>query len=213
MDRLIKIWVAEGLIKPDRGQSLEEVAESYVKEFVDRNLLLVHSLRPYRELSRCCVHDVVRELCIRISENENFNCAQRDLDGSRLFLVDQATASLFYPGDWRPSLTRPQIIFQGQTTTPLKSGLLRVLFCCDYTFRQVNLRFLFHQFGRIDTYKLPSSISLLWGLQTLVTSYSAVAPPEIWEMPQLRHTDMPSTRLTSVLCKTYMHLVKWRTSF
>ncbi|KAL2515475.1 Disease resistance RPP8-like protein 3 [Forsythia ovata] len=39
--KLTKLWVANRFIKPDRSKSLEEVAEEYLKDLVDRNLILV----------------------------------------------------------------------------------------------------------------------------------------------------------------------------
>lgn len=154
--QLIKLWVAEGLIKPKTTDqiSLEEIAESYIKDLVDRNLLLVRGLRPNKKFGICCIHDLVRELCIRIAEEENFFRVERESRLMRVLLRD---------------------------TDPL-----------DSTFRQVNLRFLVNEFDKMETYSLPSSISLLWSLQTLIVRgiSTVVAPIEIWKMPQLRHIQM-----------------------
>ncbi|KAH6825235.1 hypothetical protein C2S53_018747 [Perilla frutescens var. hirtella] len=200
--KLIKFWVAEGPIKSKTGQSLEEVAESYIKSLVDRNLVLVRDVRHNKKLETCFVHDLVRDMCIRIGEKEDFYRVHRDIDGARHFIVDQKTAR-FYPqkSQEKPSLVHP-LIFHGKIVSHVKSRLLRVLFHdmddLDYTFRQVNLRFL--SVGLPDsgsfmdtTYSLPSSISLLWSLQTIIVFGSpVVAPSEIWEMPQLRHIQMSS---------------------
>ncbi|KAL0417092.1 UNVERIFIED_CONTAM: putative late blight resistance proteinR1A-10 [Sesamum latifolium] len=39
--KLIKLWVSEGFLKPVEGKSLEEVAEEYLKDLTDRNLILI----------------------------------------------------------------------------------------------------------------------------------------------------------------------------
>ncbi|KAK4395090.1 putative late blight resistance proteinR1A-10 [Sesamum angolense] len=41
VSQLIKLWVAEGFLKPISGKSMEEVAEKYFKDLIDRNLILV----------------------------------------------------------------------------------------------------------------------------------------------------------------------------
>ncbi|KAH6781426.1 hypothetical protein C2S51_006719 [Perilla frutescens var. frutescens] len=192
--KLIKLWVADGFIKPNANNSLEEVAESYIKDLADRNLLLVHCLN--KKFQSCHVHDLVRDLCIRIAEKEKFLFIQRDIDGMRQYIVDERTAR-FYPPESHvsktPSIVNPRI-FQGKRKAPFKSRLLRVLVRdmdqLHSTFQQVNLRYLCNEYH--TTYaNLPSSLSLLWSLQTLiVTGSSFVAPPEIWKMPQLRHIDI-----------------------
>ncbi|KAH6758296.1 hypothetical protein C2S51_018531 [Perilla frutescens var. frutescens] len=197
---LINLWVAEGFIKPNLDQSLEEVAESYIKELVDRNLILVRYLKLNKKVGACYVHDLVRELCIRIAEKENCFYVQRDIDGSRHYIVDETTAKLYRHSSKTPSLLRPLIVHAHQGgTSSFKSRLLRVLVGDeghqDSTFRQVNLRFLLHE-SPIRDYELPSSLSLLWSLQTLsVMNDMVVAPSEIWNMPQLRHIRMQSIYL------------------
>ncbi|KAL8529737.1 hypothetical protein ACS0TY_006971 [Phlomoides rotata] len=84
----------------------------------------------------------------------------------------------------------------------VKSRLLRVLIegyseSIDNTFLQVNLRFFTQESKHVpipnaSTYHLPSSISLLWNVQTLIMTgvvREVVAPSQIWEtpQPQLRH--------------------------
>ncbi|KAH6771863.1 hypothetical protein C2S51_010267 [Perilla frutescens var. frutescens] len=45
MSRLIRLWVAEGFIKPSTtGKTLEEVAEGYLKDLVDMNLVMISKL-------------------------------------------------------------------------------------------------------------------------------------------------------------------------
>lgn len=168
-------------------------------ELVERNLLLVGGLRLNKKLRTCCVHVLVRELCIKIAAKEHFYCVQRDIAGRRHFIVDERTARFYRRESLtceRPSVMRP-LIFDGQREAPFKSRFLRVLvgdvFCLNPSYQEVNLRFFSHKYhsssDAIRTYSLPSSISLCWCLQTLVLNMfcSVVVPSEIWKMPQLRH--------------------------
>ncbi|KAH6781318.1 hypothetical protein C2S51_006611 [Perilla frutescens var. frutescens] len=125
VSQLIKLWVAEGFIRSKTEQSLEEIAESYTKELVDRNLLLVGRLGLDKKLESCRVHDVVRELCIWIGEKEKYFCVQRDIDEMRHFIVDESTARLFCPQEFQemlPSIVHP-LILEGQRATRLDSSI------------------------------------------------------------------------------------------
>ncbi|KAL8481970.1 hypothetical protein ACS0TY_028206 [Phlomoides rotata] len=44
ISKLIKLLVAEGILRPSEDKRLEDVAEEYIMELVDRNLILPHKL-------------------------------------------------------------------------------------------------------------------------------------------------------------------------
>ncbi|XP_047981092.1 putative late blight resistance protein homolog R1B-8 isoform X1 [Salvia hispanica] len=197
---LIKLWVAEGFIKPTKSQSMEQVAESYIRDLVGRNLLLVESKREIVtihdlvgelcgvfEYKTVTIHDIVRELCIKTAEKENFYCVQRDLNGGCEFIRDEKSA-YFYPQESVSFSENPIVMRIGQRQASCECRLSRVLIDKDWldTCEQVNLRYLYQDFG---TSPIPSSIALCWSLQTLNTEVAntVVLPSEIWNMPQLRH--------------------------
>ncbi|EYU17666.1 hypothetical protein MIMGU_mgv1a021453mg, partial [Erythranthe guttata] len=74
VSKLIKLWVAEGFIKPNSTQSLEESAEGYLKDLVDRNLVLVRRLGSTGKMKTCTIHDLLRELCLKVAQKEKFLC-------------------------------------------------------------------------------------------------------------------------------------------
>ncbi|KAH6801366.1 hypothetical protein C2S52_001830 [Perilla frutescens var. hirtella] len=210
VSELIKLWVAEGFMKPKINQSLEEVAESYVEDLVARNLLLLRFSRRNRKLGSCGVHDLVRDMCVRVAEKENVFCVQRDRDGKRHVIVDE-NRTWFYPKDML-SIDRPIRSRHGRrgaaatAAQPLRV-MVRDMRRLDYSFPEVNVRLLYHEPDEDDEYKdfdprdywmasyeLPSSISLLWSLQTLIVQEisDVEAPSEIWKMTQLRHIKMSS---------------------
>jgi disease resistance protein RPM1 len=70
--RLVRLWVAEGLVKPEKRRTIEEVAEEYLNELIDRCLLKVVERKHFRKVREFQMHDIVRELAISISEKETF---------------------------------------------------------------------------------------------------------------------------------------------
>nr|DAD24979.1 TPA_asm: hypothetical protein HUJ06_026443 [Nelumbo nucifera] len=70
--RLMRLWIAEGLIKQTRGKTVDEVARKYLNALIRRNLIQVAKLNMYGEVRRCRIHDVLREIILSKSEEENF---------------------------------------------------------------------------------------------------------------------------------------------
>ncbi|PWA95772.1 NB-ARC domains-containing protein [Artemisia annua] len=69
--KLIWLWVAEGFIQQIRNQSLEETAEDYLIELVDRNLVVVD--REFNgAIKAFSVHDILRELCLERAKKVHF---------------------------------------------------------------------------------------------------------------------------------------------
>ncbi|KAL2515191.1 putative late blight resistance protein-like protein R1A-10 [Forsythia ovata] len=55
--KLNALWVANRFIKPDRSKSLEEVAKEYLKDLVDRNLIVARQVSYSLEIDTCSIHD------------------------------------------------------------------------------------------------------------------------------------------------------------
>ncbi|XP_047947589.1 putative late blight resistance protein homolog R1A-10 [Salvia hispanica] len=72
VSNLIKLWDAEGFLKPDPGRSLEEVADKYLGELVDRNLILVEKRNYNGKLISCRIHNLLRDLCLREARKQKF---------------------------------------------------------------------------------------------------------------------------------------------
>jgi len=70
-DDLVKQWVAEGFIDATEGPELE-TAESYFNELIARKFLQPAVIRYDNEVVSCSVHDVVRDLIVQKSLEENF---------------------------------------------------------------------------------------------------------------------------------------------
>ncbi|KAG8388600.1 hypothetical protein BUALT_Bualt02G0142400 [Buddleja alternifolia] len=211
VSRLIKLWVAEGFLKPKRSKSLEEVAEDYLKDLVDRNLILVCRWGSSGKIKTCEIHDILRDVCLRLGRKEKFLCVMRllspdvpqGISGERRIIIHENVPQMkyylqFHHALYSASLARSLICnFERFGQLSFTSRLLRILSVIDRyrpeaVFHLVNLRYLALRPHRVFNYALPSSVSLLWNVQTLILrgySYRIVLPSEIWEMPQLRHVE------------------------
>ncbi|XP_015163245.1 putative late blight resistance protein homolog R1A-10 [Solanum tuberosum] len=72
VNKLLDLWVAEGFLKVEEMENIEEVAEKCLTDLVDRSLISIsHSIFDGKK-ARCGMHDVTRELCLREARNVNF---------------------------------------------------------------------------------------------------------------------------------------------
>ncbi|KAH0764505.1 hypothetical protein KY285_000376 [Solanum tuberosum] len=70
--KLIKLWIAEGFVKKVNHKNLEDVAEENLRELVDRSLVLVGKHTSLGKIKTCKMHDLVRDMCLREVQYENF---------------------------------------------------------------------------------------------------------------------------------------------
>ncbi|KAL9170425.1 hypothetical protein ABFS82_04G144800 [Erythranthe guttata] len=217
VSKLTKIWVAEGFIKPSIDQSLEEIARGYVNDLIDRNLILKHVLGSNGKIRLCKIHDLLRDLCLKIAKKDKFICMMEDttrgIDGGRRIVLNEGIPivhhSQVYPALKSTPLTTRTLLIRTDRgcMLPFNNRLLRV---CNVSyefddkeiklpkeiFDQVTLRYLRYNTKLNLSGKLPQSISLLWNMQTLIIKGSIHAPSQIWEMRQLRHLVIKSLYLS-----------------
>ncbi|KAA8529868.1 hypothetical protein F0562_034528 [Nyssa sinensis] len=70
--KLLRLWVAEGFIQQIGQGCLEDIAEEYLQDLVDRNLILVAKRRTNGRIKACRTHDLMRELCLIEAAEEEF---------------------------------------------------------------------------------------------------------------------------------------------
>ncbi|KAG8380122.1 hypothetical protein BUALT_Bualt07G0160800 [Buddleja alternifolia] len=228
---LIKLWVAEGFLKPISGKSLEVVAEDYFNDLIDRNLILVHTRTTSGKIKFCKIHDLLRDLCLREAEKEKFLFFLRKnspdslqcLNTERRIVVHSGTSynenshQLSY-GFQSTSVARSFISDSVGYMPPFTCRLLRVLqadsaklylgssredeYFIKDVFQLVNLWHL--------AFQVESNLNLvylLWNLQTLIiksTPWQTVALSEIWLMPHLRHVFVDKFHHPDPPCVEYM---------
>ncbi|KAL8467100.1 hypothetical protein ACS0TY_035977 [Phlomoides rotata] len=209
VSRLTKLWVAEAFLKPNRSKSLEETAEEYVEDLVNRSLFLVSKRKSDGRIKFVGIHDLMREMCVRKTKEENFFLhvrGRRQLPCTRLpRRVCAINADKRFLENVHGSTTRTIICLNrlknrhGEKRCSLEHfKLLRILDVANangffartdlnhsQVFELFHLRYLaFHR-----SFNIPASILNLQNLQTLIIGpgYLYTFPVEIWRMPQLRH--------------------------
>ncbi|KAL0356233.1 UNVERIFIED_CONTAM: putative late blight resistance proteinR1A-10 [Sesamum radiatum] len=214
VSELTKLWVGEGFLKPVRGKTLEEVANEYLEDLVARNLILLHERTSRGKLKVCGIHDLLRDLCLEGSKKEHLFHVPKV---QRINLFKGMGKMCFLCSD-RFSLQEGMDVqaLDSLRSTSVAGGLVcnacKIMYpdltrlrlmkvfgrCCHE--QHTELRYIDirapHFWDRVAQYELdfasPSTIHLLWNLQTLCidsgTSLEPIAlPSKIWEMPQLRH--------------------------
>ncbi|XBH90118.1 hypothetical protein VPH35_081869 [Triticum aestivum] len=71
-DRLVRRWIAEGFIIVEGGQNLEEVGEVYFSDLINRSLIEPVEIQYDGRADACRVHDMILDLIISKSIEENF---------------------------------------------------------------------------------------------------------------------------------------------
>ncbi|KAG8378942.1 hypothetical protein BUALT_Bualt07G0037000 [Buddleja alternifolia] len=207
VSKLIKSWVVGGFLKPRRGKSLEEVANEYLKDLMERNLLLIRKRGLLGEIQRCGVHDLLRDLCWRESLKEHFLSVPKSQHVDLCFEEnDERRCSLICEG---VKIHLPKVLVGSRSTSlvsplvgdsypqPIRLSWLGVIH--DGHYEELPLYTKLRCLSLDAIYSLdilsPSTISQLWNLQTLnfysETSNGVELPSEIWEMPQLRYVIIP----------------------
>ncbi|CAA3007970.1 late blight resistance homolog R1A-3 [Olea europaea subsp. europaea] len=70
--KLISLWTAEGFIEKAEMKSTESVAQEYLEHLINRSLVQVAQRRPDGEIKTCRIHDLFRDMCLRIAEERKF---------------------------------------------------------------------------------------------------------------------------------------------
>ncbi|CAA3020111.1 late blight resistance homolog R1A-10 [Olea europaea subsp. europaea] len=205
VSRLVKLWVAEGFADPSE-------AEGYLTDLIGRNLILVGQKGSSNgKIKTCKMHDLLRELSVRIAQEENFLYVKSRYQRfppeeasfkRRLSIHDDAS----YGGSEEDVTMQSMdlvrsFIYNGWDETHLHSyyyfgcQLLRVLDMIGVELSRfpeeilllVKLKYIAIACNAV----ILASITELQFLQTLVvedsTGIASELPIEIWNLPRLIH--------------------------
>ncbi|KAK2986963.1 hypothetical protein RJ640_004924 [Escallonia rubra] len=80
--RLVRMWVAERFVTERHNETLEEIAEDYLDELIQRNLVHVSRAGFDGRVRSCRVPNLVLDFLVRKSEEENFVLVLADSNSS-----------------------------------------------------------------------------------------------------------------------------------
>ncbi|XP_031108553.1 putative late blight resistance protein homolog R1A-10 [Ipomoea triloba] len=77
--KLIRLWIAEGFIKEknESEETLEESGEGYLKELMNRSLIMVSERSSNGKVETCKMHDLLHELCASKAKTEKLLCSSK----------------------------------------------------------------------------------------------------------------------------------------
>ncbi|KAL2509920.1 Disease resistance protein (CC-NBS-LRR class) family [Forsythia ovata] len=232
--KLICLWIAEGFIqqKEKEGMSLEDIAEKYLEDLIDRNLVMVEERGLNGKVKRCSIHSMVYAFCKNQAAHENFfqeikpfdqvsysSSSKSALEIYRRICIHSGISNYISSKPHGPNVrsflcfSSEEIILQPENISSILGAfrLLRVLeakpiyyprFPTDLA-QLVHLRYLVLS-SNIKI--LPAAISSLWNMQTFIVETSSRTleiKGDIWKMIQLRHLKTnASTSLPGSLAKS-----------
>lgn len=71
-DGLVRMWIAEGLVVEKQGRNLYEAGKGYFNELLNRSMIQPVDMDENGSARACRVHDMILDLIISISAEENF---------------------------------------------------------------------------------------------------------------------------------------------
>jgi disease resistance protein RPM1 len=202
--RLIRHWITSGFIKEKENKTLEQVAEGYLSDLVNRSLLQVVKKNESGRLKYCRMHDVIRLIAIEKAVKECFG------------IVYQGHGTFPVHGTRRLSIQSANIALSNQSgalnlraahffTSSVDIGLLRSILATSIllstldlqgteikmlpneVFSLFNLRFLGLRDTRIEI--LPEAIGRLQNLEVLDTAHTCLLslPKNVAKLRKLRY--------------------------
>ncbi|KAL6607049.1 hypothetical protein ACP70R_042702 [Stipagrostis hirtigluma subsp. patula] len=212
---LVNRWIAEGFVAPRTGMTLEDVGNSYFDDLINRSMIEPHRHFSFGEVQTCIVHDIMHDITISISREENFLLWTKDYV-SGIAPNNIRHLSINVEGELDPSFdlrhVRSLSVFD-RPNVPLASlcspqlEMLRVLDLEQslYSVTQKDIRniSLFRHLKYLYVgsesyiYALPRSIGKLQGLQILDVRQSLITklPIEVTKLRCLR-----SLRCSNIGC-------------
>lgn len=201
--RLIRLWVAEGFVETKEGRTLEEAADYYLKELLNRSLLQVTEWTTDGRVKVCRIHHLLQQIAIKKSKEQSFAARVDEQNGSwpdkvRRLSIHNKFQSLLQ----NRSLSQLRSLYMsGAEKSSIKAALLcalKLLTVLDLqaapdlrkfpvqVLEMYSLRYLSLRYTEVET--VPSSIGRLQNLETLDLkhTYVTVLPMEIMKLQRLR---------------------------
>lgn len=216
-DELMRLWVAEEFIPENEvgdHEVMEDVAEKYLNELINRNMIQMDTLQMNGQVVQCRVHDLVRDIAIEKARETKllgiFDSNKQDPSSSQLLHRQPRRAiyngiskylELLVCSDDDSKLRSLALInetrFDEINLICNRFENLKVLDLChvisDRIPKEIGdlilLKFLGLMGGSEQSIEIPSTVGKLKNLQTLCGSHSSEykIPEEIGMLNELRH--------------------------
>ncbi|RWR74854.1 putative disease resistance protein RGA3 isoform X1 [Cinnamomum micranthum f. kanehirae] len=229
-EKLILLWMAEGLIQPSKGcKQLEDIGNEYFNNLLWRSFFQDAKTDEYGKITQCKMHDLMHDLAMDVSGDE---CSILKIDkevnipktSHRLSLMLNMEDKIIPKAINKAEKLRTLLFvgayhgFNIQFPHNISSHLtcLRVLdltstSCTEDILVPIgklkHLRYL--DLSHTLIHKIPESISTLLNLQTLKLSYChnlQELPKDMRKMASLRHLEITA-------CKSLIDVPRWFISF
>ncbi|CAA7397530.1 unnamed protein product [Spirodela intermedia] len=217
VDKLIGLWIAEGFVEQREGETLEETAEDYLEELVQRCMVILVQdddlLRMIVEV-RCRIHDLLHDFTVAEAKEVGFLVCHRIRDDGGASPLDSSVRRLSLQGNkasyWDSKSTprlRTLLSFGFDAESDMKRTfppfpdlkLLRVVDLEGAPIAKlpeqvgdlIHLRYLGLKNTRITS--LPSSVGKLRHLQCLDAEWTEIItmPRGFWKIEALRQVIVP----------------------
>ncbi|KAL6176085.1 hypothetical protein ACLB2K_052721 [Fragaria x ananassa] len=204
--KLIRLWLAEGFVIGKEGRTPEEVAESYLRELLNRSLIQAAETSTDGRVKSYRIHDLLLEIIILMSREQNFAAIEKGQgticpdNVRRLSIVNtlqnvcqKRTPSrlrsllIFGVEDSLADFPIPKLLPDLQLLTVLDLEGARLDMFPSEVVKLLLLRYLSLRHTKVK--QIPSSIKKLQNLETLDLKHSHVVelPAEILNLKRLRH--------------------------
>nr|TKR85418.1 disease resistance protein RPM1-like [Populus alba] len=202
--KLIRLWVAEGFVEAKNGKELEDVAEDYFNELLNRSLLQVAETASDGRVKTCRPHDLLREIIISKSRDQNFAVIAKDQNATwpdkiRRLSIHYTVRNVQL--NRCVSQLRSLFMFGVVEKSPLRTLFpngFRLLHVLDlqgapikmFPVQVMNLYYLrYLSLKETKVSRVPSYIGKLQHLETLNLKHTYVTelPDEILKLQRLRH--------------------------
>ncbi|KAK6788851.1 hypothetical protein RDI58_012649 [Solanum bulbocastanum] len=228
ISRLISLWISEAFIKSCEGRSLEDIAEGYLENLIGRNLVMVTQRADSDgKVKACRLHDVLLDFCKKRAAEENFlpwinryqitkpsSCVYSHKQQAHLAFTEthnlvewsmsfSSVGSFVLSKKYKPHFSVDISSYNAFAISRILSNVkfLKVLDLKHRVFIDfipTELVYLKYFSARIVQNSIPSSISNLWNLETLILKRARhvrrctlLLPSTVWDMVKLRHLYIP----------------------
>ncbi|XP_019172718.1 PREDICTED: putative late blight resistance protein homolog R1A-4 [Ipomoea nil] len=227
---LIRLWIAEGFVKPWKHKKLEDEAHEYLQELTDRSLLLIEDRNCNGKIKTCRMHSALHSFCVGEAQKEGILCAVNTQQHSGLSLkaftnscrwLSSYSHSFDYYVLFGTNIPRSIFFFLENLEMFVPPKLLRVLaFDTSISLQRVPVQLgglvLLRYLSITQWFEdLDDVVSNNPNLETLVVSGNGAPtihlPSSIWKPPNLRHLELGNSYMVDPpsVAKENLQTLSW----